>query len=176
MLVIYFQSIVTKTYKPPVSINRTGQKIQYKFLTAYNLADAGFDVWMGNARGSRNSRHHVSLDPEEDHLEFFDFTWHEISVYDVPTMMDYILENTGKERLHYIGHSQGGTSFLVMTSLRSEYNDKIATAHLLAPAAYKAHFPNAFLRNLAAFSNVLWVSNITSVNYFFRRTYVSFGF
>ena len=38
------------------------------------LARAGYDVWLGNARGSRLSRAHKSLDPDKD-AEFWEFSF-----------------------------------------------------------------------------------------------------
>lgn len=96
---------------------------------AYLLADAGYDVWLGNARGNTNSRKHQKLSP--DHKDFWDFSWHEIGQIDLPAMIDFVLLNTGEKDLHYIGHSQGTTAFFVMTSLRKEMNAKIRTMHAL---------------------------------------------
>lgn len=78
----------------------------------YILADEGYDVWLGNARGNGYSREHVSLDVVEDAAQFFNFSWHEIGYYDVAASIDYILEKNGDEALHYVGHSQGCAVFL----------------------------------------------------------------
>ncbi|CAB3239683.1 unnamed protein product [Arctia plantaginis] len=125
---------------------------------AYNLADEGFDVWMGNARGNYNSRRHIKLDP--DHIiqkhDFFDFTFEEIAIIDLPAMIDYALDYTGNQQLYYIGHSQGGTVFLVLMALKPEYNRKIAAAHLMAGVGYQKYFPNGQLKTAARFVDTIY--------------------
>lgn len=86
-----------------------------RIITAYHLVDAGFDVWMGNARGNKNSRRHVTLDPDDvlQQYAFFDFSFEEIGMRDLPAMIDYALEYTKKDQLHYIGHSQVGLQYFL---------------------------------------------------------------
>ncbi|CAH2091166.1 unnamed protein product [Euphydryas editha] len=117
---------------------------------AYILADEGYDVWLGNARGNYFSRKHTILNPSD--VDFWQFSWDEIGNIDLPAMIDYILSYTTKSALHYIGHSQGTTSFFVMCSLRPEYNEKIITMHALSPVAYMANNQNPLLLAIAPYS------------------------
>ena len=43
-------------------------------FSAYILANAGYDIWLGNARGNSYSRAHVKLNPDTDR-EFWDFRY-----------------------------------------------------------------------------------------------------
>lgn len=81
-------------------------------------------MWSGNARGNTYSRNHTKLNPDEQ--PFWKFSWHEIGYYDLPAMIDYVLNQTGQDQLIYVGHSQGVSSAFVMLSERPEYNEKIA--------------------------------------------------
>ncbi|KAJ2944554.1 hypothetical protein O0L34_g3903 [Tuta absoluta] len=120
---------------------------------AYILAESGYDVWMGNARGNTYSRNHMSLNPSSS--AFWKFSWHEIGYYDLPAMIDYVLKETGVKKIHYVGFSQGTTAFWVMTSTRPEYNDKIVAMQALAPVAYLGNVKSPLIRALAPFTNSL---------------------
>ncbi|XP_064551955.1 lipase 3 [Drosophila montana] len=104
---------------------------------AFILSDAGYDVWMGNARGNTYSRKHASKSPLLQ--PFWNFEWHDIGIYDLPAMMDYVLYHTGEEQLQYVGHSQGTTSFFVLNSMIKRFKSRIRSAHLLAPVAWMEH-------------------------------------
>lgn len=104
---------------------------------AYALSDAGYDVWLGNNRGNVYSRNHTTLSPE--HYRFWNFSFHEMAVNDIPAMIDYILLTTEQSSLHYIGHSQGATTLLILLSEKPEYKEFIGSAYLLAPLVYISH-------------------------------------
>lgn len=118
-----------------------------KIALAYYLADNGYDVWLGNARGSKHSMNHKTL--SIDSGEFWNFSWHEIGFYDLPAMIDFMLMMTQTSKAFYVGHSQGATSFVVFLSSRPEYNQKIIRSHLLAPATFMKHLPHPFVRAVA---------------------------
>ena len=63
-------------------------------------------------------------------------SWQEIALHDLPTQVDYVIEKTKAEQIHYLGHSLGTTVFLVMASEVPEVARKVKTATLLAPIYY----------------------------------------
>uniref|UniRef100_A0A182U574 Lipase n=1 Tax=Anopheles melas TaxID=34690 RepID=A0A182U574_9DIPT len=134
---------------------------------AYMLVDAGYDVWLGNARGNTNSRRHIFHDPDARNTDFWDFSWHEIGYFDLPAMIDYALQYTGQTSLQYAGHSQGTTSFFIMTSLRPEYNERIRSMHALAPVAFMSNLRSPFVRAFAPFVDQIdWLMRMLGVNEF----------
>ncbi|EDW34025.1 GL22025 [Drosophila persimilis] len=118
----------------------------------YLLADAGYDVWMGNGRGNTYSRNHTTLSTKHPH--FWQFSWHEIGLYDIAAMIDYALSTDngkGQDAIHYVGHSQGTTVFFALMSSRPEYNKKIKTAHMFAPVAIMKNMANKLVRALGPY-------------------------
>lgn len=119
---------------------------------AYNslgfiLADAGFDVWMGNNRGNTYSRSNIYNNPSQS--AFWDFSWDEMAEYDLPAMIDYVLEETGQDQLFYVGHSEGtiiGFSGFINTTLASKVKLFVA----LAPVAYTGDITSAVIQTMAA--------------------------
>ncbi|CAL1280058.1 unnamed protein product [Larinioides sclopetarius] len=105
------------------------------------LADAGYDVWMGNTRGNTYSRKHVKYTPDMDKF-WENSTFSEMGYYDVPAMIDYVLSVTGQKQLSYVGHSQGTAVCLMMLSERPEYNRKLKIFIALAPISTLGYVTN----------------------------------
>ncbi|KAJ3000401.1 cholesterol esterase [Globomyces sp. JEL0801] len=103
---------------------------------AYVLADAGFDVWLANTRGSKYSYGHDDLDlsVKKDRQRYWNYSIDEMALFDVPAVVDFILEMTGHCKISYIGFSQGSAKAFAALSLSEELNHKINRMIGLAPA------------------------------------------
>lgn len=84
----------------------------------YLLADAGFDVWMGNTRGNTYSRKHVIFKACSFCDKFWNFGFDDTGIKDLSAEIDFILESTGFEKIHFVGHSMGGTQYAVSNSYK----------------------------------------------------------
>jgi pimeloyl-ACP methyl ester carboxylesterase len=65
-------------------------------------------------------------------------------------MLDFVLKKTNSSKLFFIGHSQGSAALMVLLSQRPEYNDKVISAHLMAPAVFLNNLPHPFIRFFAS--------------------------
>lgn len=141
---------------------------------AFLLADLGYDVWLGNCRGNTYSNRHTSLSKTDK--RYWDYSFHEMAIYDLPAVIDYIREVKSTEnRYHaqqrlehqeiiYVGHSMGTSMMFAMLSLRPEYNAKVKAAFALAPVAYMRNIKSP-IRLLAPFSKDFeWVMRFIGHN------------
>lgn len=118
------------------------------FFTAFALVDAGYDVWLLNARGNYYSRRHKTLNPDVDAV-FWNFTIHEHGYYDLANSIDYVLNITNQDSVQFIGHSMGGTAGLILCSARPEYNNKIRLFVNFAPLSHnKYRIPSPAIKYL----------------------------
>ena len=105
----------------------------------YILADAGYDVWLGNVRGNRYSHAHIKYDPKHDE-EFWDFCWDEMANIDLPAMINYILNITHQPKIAYAGHSQGTMiAFAQFGNPNSVIARNVSFWAALAPVAHVGH-------------------------------------
>lgn len=74
---------------------------------AVELVEKGWEIWFGNSRGTTNSFLHVNLTVDDP--AYWNYTYKDMGMYDVPSNVDYVLKHTGVKKITYMGHSQGTT-------------------------------------------------------------------
>ncbi|WOL13585.1 triacylglycerol lipase 1 [Canna indica] len=105
------------------------------------LVDSGFDVWVGNVRGTSWSHGHSTLSVHDK--EFWDWSWQELAQYDLLAMISYVYLVTNS-KIFYIGHSQGTIMGLAAFTM-PEVVQMIESAALLCPISYLDHISSTFV-------------------------------
>lgn len=98
----------------------------------HSLVHAGYDVWLGNNRGTHYSQHHLNYHRGEK--EYWDYSIDDLAAYDVPAMVHFILQHTHQPKLALIGFSQGSTQTFASFSYNPSLNSKISIFIALSPA------------------------------------------
>lgn len=124
-------------------IASSAQKLAYNIpseAAIFLAVDAGYDVWMGNARGNTYSRKHTDWNPDKN-PEFWEFSFYEMGLYDVPAFMDRLLEVNGSSKVAVVAHSMGAIEMYTgLAELEDYFADKVS---LLVTLAGPATFANA---------------------------------
>ncbi|CAD7950515.1 unnamed protein product [Amoebophrya sp. A120] len=181
-----FSASRTATPKPPILLQHGLLDSCATWLVnepdeslAFILADQGFDVWLGNTRGSTWSLEHVNLTTQDS--KFWDFSFDDIALSDTPAVVDYIIANTRRggrsnehdlmtsgsaseeeedhdpkeleddHKLGYVGHSQGTLQmFVALSQLGPAFAKKIQHYSALAPVASAANQASLLVGSLIA--------------------------
>eukprot|EP00818_Percolomonas_sp_WS_P009437 CAMPEP_0117450636 /NCGR_PEP_ID=MMETSP0759-20121206/8576_1 /TAXON_ID=63605 /ORGANISM="Percolomonas cosmopolitus, Strain WS" /LENGTH=570 /DNA_ID=CAMNT_0005243175 /DNA_START=267 /DNA_END=1979 /DNA_ORIENTATION=- len=123
-----------------------------KHSIALKLADAGFDVWLGNNRGTHFARKHKRFNMKDP--QFWNWSFQHMGLDDLPAQINFVLNHTRQEKLSYIGHSQGTAQAFVGFSSMPGLQDKVNLFVGLAPVTSLRHQRNHALRVLAKFKTV----------------------
>ena len=86
------------------------------------LYDNGYDIWMGNNRGTKYSNESDTYPVNDDSFDRWNFSWAELGRFDGPAFMDLILEKTAAAKVNYIGYLMGTTQmFHGLTQIEEDY-------------------------------------------------------
>lgn len=114
------------------------------------LANAGYDVWLGNSRGNKYSRANMNISPS--HRAFWDYSFQEMGLYDVKAQLSFVINFTGAKKITYVGHSQGTTQMFAALSdpsTQAFVNTYINVFIALAPVVYVANATSKLVKYLA---------------------------
>ncbi|XP_037525626.1 lipase lipl-5 [Rhipicephalus sanguineus] len=157
--------------KPPGSSSKTqpvllmsglvGDSSNYVFdfpdqSLGFIMADKQYDVWIGNVRGNSYGKVHKKLKVRSK--AFWNFSFHEHAVLDLPAQIDYVLRATERQDIPYVAVSQGTLMLFAMLSERPEYNRKVKAFAALAPFNKLSHVDLAMFTVLTPYAEKYLVS------------------
>ena len=149
------KDIKTDSKKPPVLFQHGILDSSDGFISnkeerclPFILANKGYDVWISNSRGNKHSKEHKKYSTND--FEFWQFSLHDLGLYDLPSIIEYIMDkNKSGERIIYFGHSQGTAMLFAALCSQCEYFKQYIKLFIaLAPIARITHMSSGILTSL----------------------------
>ena len=140
------------------------------------LVDNGFDVWLTNTRGNAVSFEHENpkiYDASKFDSKYWNFTFHEMAIYDLPANVRYIKDKTGFNKVDYICHSQGGLIYFILYTLNQKiiednFNHFISLGTVITTFTSESHLIKfGSYSKLPEIVDTLHINNILCFNKFF---------
>lgn len=111
---------------------------------AFQVARAGYDVWLGNSRGNKYSHQHTN--PKISNKDYWSFSFAEMGEHDLPAVITYIRKVTAQQKIAYIGHSQGTSEmYYALATNEDFFADKISVFIALGPVMKLTHCKSSLL-------------------------------
>jgi predicted alpha/beta hydrolase len=83
------------------------------------------DVWLGNMRGNQFSHEHKIY--KDTQREYWQFSFDQMSQYDLDAQINKVLNVTQQKSLYYVGHSQGTLTMFSKLSIDPDFQQKVYT-------------------------------------------------
>jgi len=97
------------------------------------------------------------------------FSWDQMAQYDLPSMINKVIDTTNEPKVFYVGHSMGTTTLMAMSDILPDMKEKIILANLLAPVAFVEHMRSP-IALIAPFANIIEVMQILLAKLFSNET------
>ncbi|CAG7721685.1 unnamed protein product, partial [Allacma fusca] len=102
----------------------------------FALSKASYDIWVANNRACEGTRHKNLTQSDFKYWDFRKSPMKYIARYDVPAVIDHVLNTTNSPALDYVAYSLVGLVVIMTLASRPDYNDKIRKMAVMGSACY----------------------------------------
>lgn len=116
------------------------------------LCHEGYDVWLGNNRGTKYSFFHETFN--SDTSTFWDFCVDDMGIFDFPSMLKYVLKASNQSKIKIIGYSQGASQIFLGLAIYPELCNSVKCFVSLAAALSSKTAGHSFIHSFVKYNYV----------------------